>query len=353
MLTAASWLAVVGGWRVWRGNVVRLRPRHRARRGQTDGAEDVSEDIELVLSPQTGRLVTAGRKFSDADVDRDVAPVARVLTEGRADVLGGDAVTFLPSLAAVRAGASLDDARRMDLLEAAWEAGDVDALVAQAEADAPSSLAAFTLAGWLGRRDGDPRAGLWFHRAVMTGNCPSEDLLLTNHTRDLSFAAAFDQWGVREELPCTRASLAVVVASDFLHTGDRDSAYGILLDVEQEARVRVLRALIANELAWWPRALSAVEDVTQGPWASLAALARGVALDRTGQPAAALSSFDDALEAHDDASVGGDVTRAHLLVARARLRMDGTPPAGAWDDMTAVLRDQPRFPGAREALKAL
>lgn len=352
------------GWKVRGGKLTRPRGRHaadpaaprRSSRGAKAPSVDVEvvPDVELALSPRTGRLSSGGRPVPEGTAV-GAAPVPRAPTTGSAAGASGPAVESLPSTPWLLASIELDDRRRATMLAASWTKKDPEALAAQGEADPTSALAAFTLAGWLGRLSGDPRAGRWVYQAFLTGESPVTDRLLEPYRDQLQSSATFDLWEIREDVACTREGLAVTVAADEVACGDFDAAYGALLDAEPSARVAALRALVAVELEWWPRARVAARHEGAGPrWQPWLDLAAGTAQGRLGLLDEAARSLSLAAAAMSEPGWNaGTVGLNRAQLERARVRAALGDSGGAWQDLTDVLGRNPTFPGAGDALKGL
>lgn len=337
------------------------RERHVAAASSVSGDDrpEVAdlEDVELATSPQTGALTPAPAPVPvPEDRDPQATVAARVAVTGEADPGVSlapldtipDAVQTPPTLPVSPAP---DDARRAEMLAAAWQACDVEALAAQAEMDPGSRLSAFVLAADLGARLGDPRVGHWLFRAHMTGQDPAADELLTPYRPSLSFAVDVPAWGLSHAWPCTREGLMLTVAAHELVNGDPDSAYAALRDAPPTTAGLALRALAAVEMGWWERALRAEPPAPDEIWAAVWACSYARALAADGRPAPACAHLDAVVDAAKQAPWAAVWSRA--VYARAACRRDLGDTDGAWADLRDLLSVDPTFPGAAQALKAL
>ena len=166
--------------------------------------------------------------------------------------------------------------------------------------------------------------------------------MLAPYLAQLSFSAVFDLWEIREEADCTREGLALTVAADEMACGDFAAAYGVLLDVEATDRVAALRALVALELEWWQRALGAARfegaSTRWQPWLDLAAGTAHARLGRLDEAAHCLDRAVTQMAATYSPADEGALNRAQL--ERAQVRAKQGDSSGAWQDLTAVLRDR-------------
>lgn len=307
-------------------------------------------------SPRTGALSVPGPKRPDVDpaLVAHIPPAPRVLTEKVATTLrseDADSSATPPRPAATLPQVRLGDQRRSDLLQTAWDDSDVDALAAQGEVDTPSALAAFVLAGHLGRKVGDPRAHHWLYRAVLTGEDPATDPLLNPYRDQVRFPAQFPRWGITEDLPCAREGLGVSVAAEEIASGDLDAAYGVLLDLAETDLVRTLRALVAVELKWWARA--EMPGAAKGRWAAPMRFAQGAAASARSDYRRALPHLDTAIAELTDGQEVSHPLRDRALLLRADCHRHLGDVDAAWEDLTQLLRLVPGHPGATEALKSL
>lgn len=325
-----------------------------------DEAAPLLTSVDVALSPLSGEPVAPRRLVTPAQFPQ--LPSRRVPTTAAAAAFAEFTGDRPPGDVAQFVAATVAPEQRLDMLRAAWDERDVDTLAALADADPPSELAAAVLAAAVTAQRADPRTLRFLRQAFDNGSDPADDEMLAEMRDTLLFHARCDEVGLREELRCSRLAVGVALACALRHTGDVESAYGVLLDLPPVPLVRLLRAQTALDLDWPARALRALtaagdaeQDEVAGRFAAAMKVVEGAALLASDRPRDAVPALTEALgtlERRPDV-VGGDTLRARALFTRAQASVSADLPDDGWADLTALLALDPDYPGARDALKAL
>jgi hypothetical protein len=330
----------------------------------TGDGENLFEDIDVALSPLTGEVHVRRRLLDRLRPHTAGLPAARKLTTAAADPAGefveseeqiSDRV--VPQLNPPRSVSAL---ARVNALADAWSSRDVDALAALAAGDPAATLAASVLAAAAASHLGDPRGIGYLQVAFVNGGDPAADALLGPYLEQLSFHIDLPELELSEQLPCTRNSIGIALACAELAVDDVESAYSVLLELDDAPLVRVVRAQAALDLGWPGRALRTTSTIPRGEtdagrFSAALKLAEGQALAETGNASAAVKALTDALAALDGGTpqLGGQHMRARALFLRAAAHADLKDLDSAWEDLTALTALDPAYPGSAEALKRL